>query len=217
MNLPPGPEKEFLYFPASRPMRTGESGSTVQGVRMAGSISSVSGSSSTAQIQQMRSQAADRLLKAVDTNKDGKITEDELSTAMGAQGSKKQGASAAELFKQLDTGSKGYITRQDLEAGLAKAAQSTQTQASSTSTPSSSTASTAAGASGASSGGGGGAGSTSATPSPGAAVTTPTFDPEDLNQDGTVTMQEKLQYTAQLYAAQQELQGTSSKQNPIYA
>jgi hypothetical protein len=146
---------------------------------MVGSISSAVASYSTTQAQETRSLAADRILKAVDTNQDGKITEDELSKAMVAQGNK-QGPSAAELFKQLDQGNKGYITKQDLEDGLAKADQAKQPKA----PPA---------------GGGGGGG---APPAAGGTSTTTSYDPADLNQDGVVTAQERMEYAQKAYAAQ---------------
>jgi hypothetical protein len=67
------------------------------------------------------------VFKAVDTNQDGKITENELSKAIAARGSK-QGPSASEIMKQLDQGNKGYITKQDLDAGLAKVDQTQKAQ-----------------------------------------------------------------------------------------
>jgi Ca2+-binding EF-hand superfamily protein len=160
---------------------------------MVSSISSTSAAYSATQTQETRSVEADKILKAVDTNQDGKITEDELSKAMAAQGSK-QGSSAAELFKQLDQGSKGYITKQDLEDGLAK---TDQAKAPSTS--------------GSGGGGGGGGGSSSAG---GATSTTTSYDPADLNQDGVVSAQERIEYAQKAYTAQH---ATTSQQSTVYA
>ena len=161
---------------------------------MVSSIGSGSSGYNTASIQQMRSQAAARLLKAADANQDGKITEGELSKAMQAQGNK-QGPSAAEIIKQLDQGNKGYITKQDLEAGLAKADQGKQIQGPPRGGP---------GRGGAPPAGAGGGSSSAGSSS---SASTPTsYDPEDLNQDGTVTLQEKTQYALKLYAAQKEAQ-----------
>ena len=158
---------------------------------MVNAISSGGGGYDTASLQQAESQAADRIFKAVDTNHDGKITEDELSQAMQAQGGQ-QGASAAELFKQLDQGGKGYITKQDLEAALATTdqAQSAQKQAPKVR-----------------GGGGGGEGG-------GAASLIQSYDPEDLNYDGRVTMQERVQYALQVYEAQKEAQ--AGQQTSVY-
>jgi Ca2+-binding EF-hand superfamily protein len=142
----------------------------------------------------MRSQVADRMLKAVDTNQDGKITEDELSKVVEARGNK-QGPTAAEILKQLDQGNKGYITKQDLENGLAKADQEKPTQVAQPAMP-----------------GGGGA-----PPAGGSSSTSTTsFDPQDLNQDGKVTMQEMVQYALNLYAAQKEAQ-SGNQASPVYA
>ena len=89
---------------------------------MVSSIGNGSRGYDVAAIQQIRSQTADRLLKKIDTNQDGKITKDELRAAVEASG--KPSSSALELFKKLDEGNKGFLTKQDLEDGLAKAAQS---------------------------------------------------------------------------------------------
>jgi len=151
---------------------------------MLGAISSGAGSYDVAIRQQMKAKEADRILQRVDTNQDGKVTEDELSKAVQANGNK-QGVSAAELFKQLDQGGKGYITRQDLEEGLAKAEPGT--------------ASLGQAPSGRAGRGGGGDGDAA-----GGASTTTAFDPEDLNEDGKVTNQERIQYMLKVYAAQKE-------------
>ena len=177
---------------------------------MVSSIGSMSGGYDAAQIQQMRSQAADRLLKAVDTNQDGKITADELSTAMGAQGDV-QSSSTSEIFKQLDQGNKGYITKQDLEDGLAKAQQGQETQSQQTQAPQSATP---PGGGAAAAGGGGGSAPTAGSSSTSASTTT-SYDPADLNQDGTVTMQERTQYALKLYEAQKET--SSSGRASVYA
>ena len=129
--------------------------------------------------QQIRSQTADRIFKKVDTNQDGKITKEELDSALEASGNK-QSTSAAEIFKQLDQGSKGYITRQDLEAGLAKAEQGGPAQG------------PPAKAGGRGAHGGGGDSTVDAT------------DPADLNQDGTVTLREQVEYALKVYAAQKD-------------
>lgn len=148
---------------------------------MISSVGSGGGGPESAFIQQARSRAADRLFQKIDANRDGRITQDELSRAMGASG--KQGAGAAVAFQQLDQGGKGYISRQDLEDGMAKADQATQAQAQQK------------GVARAGKGEGGGGGGAPVVASP---------DPEDLNQDGRVTMQEKLQYAEQRYAARQQ-------------
>ena len=178
---------------------------------MAGSISSVSGSYDTAQIQQMRSLAADRLLKAVDTNQDGKITQDELSKAVDSRGGQ-QGPTTAELFKQLDQGNKGYITKQDLEDGLAKADQRSPPAG----PPPGMSGGGGPPPAGADGGGGAAAPAGSSSSASSGASTTTTYDPADLNQDGIVTMQERLQYAAKLYAAQEQAP-SSSKQASVYA
>jgi hypothetical protein len=138
--------------------------------------------------QQQRSLAAERILKAADANNDRIITEDELAKALGDQPNRK-GPTAAELFKQLDQGSKGYITKQDLEDGLARAEQAPMPQGS---------------PAGAGRGGGGG----------GAASAVTSYDAEDLNQDGRVTMEERAQYAAKVYAARHE--AASSPQASVY-
>ena len=158
---------------------------------MISSIGSSSAGYDTASIQQMRSQLAEKLFKTADANQDGKVTADELSNVMQAKGNK-QGPSASEIIKQLDQGNKGYITEQDLEAALAKLDQGKQLQGPPKGGP---------GEAGAPPAGGGGSSSKGSSSS---TVTTTSYDPEDLNQDGTVTMQEKLQYAAKLYAAQKE-------------
>lgn len=153
---------------------------------MVGAIGNWAGSYNTAIRQQMQAKEADRVLQRVDTNQDGKVTEAELSKALQANGNK-QGVSAAELFKQLDQGGKGYITRQDLEDGLAKAEPGT--------------ASLGQAPSGRAGRGGAGGGDGDAA---GGASTTTAFDPEDLNQDGKVTNQERIEYMLKVYAAQKE-------------
>jgi Ca2+-binding EF-hand superfamily protein len=163
---------------------------------MVSPISSGSGSYDTISIQrQMRSQAADRILKKVDANQDGKITLDELGKVLEAGGNQ-QGPSAAELLKQLDQGNKGYVTKQDIENGLAKAEQNKPAQGQQRMRP----------------GGGGGSPPTDDSTSTSTAYS---FDPQDLNQDGVVTMREKIQYVLNLYAAQQE--AGSSVQASLYA
>jgi hypothetical protein len=157
---------------------------------MVSSISSGSGGVDTASIQQIRSQAA-RMLKAADTNKDSKITENELSKAIGASGSK-SGPTPAEIMKQLDQGSKGYLTQQDLEAGLAKADQAKPAHAPRQS-----------GSGGGAAPAAGGAGSPSTARTSGT-TEQDTYDPADLNQDGTITVLETVQYAQQVYARQQE-------------
>ena len=144
---------------------------------MVGSIGS--GAYNAAFARESRTQAADQIMKRADANRDGKITEAELGNAIEAAGGK-QSSSVKEIFNLLDQGGKGYLTKQDLEDGLSKAAQSQPTQGK------------AAGASGGgpARGGGGAAGASS----------TATADPEDLNQDGTVTQQEKIQYLLTHYA-----------------
>lgn len=149
---------------------------------MVGSVSSGSGGYDTAVIEQLRAQAADRMLKRVDSNQDGKITEDELSRALEASGNK-QTASVSELFKQLDQGGKGYITKQDIEDGLAREEQAKAAQAQQPAKL-----------------GRGGA------PAAGGAGTSYSYDPADLNQDGVVTTQERIQYILNLYAAQKEVE-----------
>jgi len=144
---------------------------------MVGPISRAAASYSTTQSQETRSLAADKIIKAVDSDQDGKITEEELSKAMEAQAGK-QGPSAAELFKQLDQGGKGYITKRDIEDGLAKADQAQQARARK----------------------GGGEGG--APRAGGGASAAKAYDPADLNQDGVVTMRERMEYAQQAYAAQ---------------
>jgi hypothetical protein len=114
---------------------------------------------------------------------------------MQAQGNN-QGPSASEIIKQLDQGNKGYISKQDLEAGLARVDQGKQPQ-------------------GPPKGGPGGGGGSPSTGSSSGTSTTTSHDPEDLNQDGTVTMEEKIQYAQKLYAAQKEAQ--SGNQVSVYA
>jgi hypothetical protein len=147
---------------------------------MVGQVSSAASISNTAQTQEARSRIAERIFKAADSNQDGKITEDELSSAMAAQGGK-QGPSAADLFKQLDQGNKGYITRQDVEDGLAKAGQSKAAANGKTSR---------------NEGGGGPHGG-------GGASAAKVYDPADLNQDGVVTMRERMTYAQQAYTAKE--------------
>jgi hypothetical protein len=168
---------------------------------MVGTIGSGSGGYDTASTQQTRSKVADRILKEVDGNQDGKITRDELSAALDARGVK-QSSSVSEFFKQLDQGDKGYITKQDIENGLESVAQSAPAQAQPAARP-------GGGGGGAPPAGGGGTGDSSS------ASTASSYDPQDLNQDGVVTMQEQLQYVLNLYTAQTE--AGSSSQASVYA
>lgn len=174
---------------------------------MVSSISSPSGEYDAAQIQRLRSKAADRMLKTVDANQDGKITESELSTVLDGQSSKVS-ATTDQLFKQLDQGNKGYITKQDLEDGLAKADQTGSGQKTQSTTK-------GAGPGGPPPAGGGGSKSAAAS---GSAAATTAYDPEDLNQDGTVTMQEAQQYAANLYQAQaqSQVQSPASRATSVY-
>ncbi len=154
---------------------------------MVGSISS--GAYNAVLASASRSQAADQIMKKADANRDGKITEAELGNAIDAAGGK-QSSSVKEIFNLLDQGGKGYLTKQDLEDGLSKATQSQPTQGK------------AAGASGGGPAGGvGGAAAASGTA---------TADPEDLNQDGTVTQQEKIQYVLTHYAKAASASSASS-------
>lgn len=162
---------------------------------MVSSIGSGSGAFDTASIQQVRSQVAARMIKAVDTNQDGKITEDELSKALAARGNQ-QGPSASEIIKQLDQGNKGYITEQDLEAGLAKADQSKPAQ-------------------GPPRGGPGGGEAPPPTGGSSGTSTTTSYDPADLNQDGVVTTEERMQYALSLYIPQKET--PTGQQVSLYA
>jgi hypothetical protein len=164
---------------------------------MVGAIGSVSGGYDAASTRQTLSKLADRILKEVDGDQDGKITQDELSAALDARGVK-QSSSASEFFKQLDQGDKGYITKQDIENGLESVAQSAPAQGQPAARPG-----------GAPPAGGGGTGDSSS------ASTASSYDPQDLNQDGVVTMQEKLQYVLNLYTAQTE--AGSSSQASAYA
>ena len=161
---------------------------------MVGAIGSGSGEFDTASTQQTRSKVADRILKEIDGNQDGKVTRDELSAALDARGVK-QSSSASQFFKQLDQGDKGYLTKQDIENGLESVARSAPARAQAASRPGG--------------GGGGGTGDSSS------ASTTSSYDPRDLNQDGVVTMQEQLQYVLNLYNAQ--IEAGSSSQASVYA
>ena len=163
---------------------------------MVGSISSGSGTGTASVVELMRSQKADQILKQADSNQDGKITEDELSKALGADANQPS-SNVSDFFKQLDQGNKGYITKQDIENGLAKAEQgSAQGQQ------------PAKGGGGGVRGGGGGGGGEGAS-------ATASYDPEDLNQDGTVTAAERIQYMLNLYAAQKD--AAPSKPQSVYA
>jgi hypothetical protein len=144
----------------------------------------------TASTQQTRSKVADPILKEVDGNQDGKITQDELSAALDARGVK-QSSSASEFFMQLDQGCKGYITKQDIENGVESVAQRAPAQAERLP---------------AGNGGTKGSSSTGSTSS---------YDPRDLNQDGEATMQEQLQYVLNLYTVQTE--AGSSSEASVYA
>ena len=167
---------------------------------MVNAIGSGGGGQVTTSVQQMRSQAAERMLKAVDTNQDGKITENELSKAIAAGGSKK-GPSASEIMKQLDQGNKGYITEKDLEAGLAKIDMGTKAQG------------PAPGGAGGGEAPAGGEGAMAAGGASGASAST-SYDPADLNQDGVVTLQEGIQYAMTHYVAPKESQ--SGNQISLY-
>jgi Ca2+-binding EF-hand superfamily protein len=140
-------------------------------------VSPIINRSDSYSVQHARSLAAQQMFQSADSNSDGKITEDELTRSMAARGNN-EGPGAAELFKQLDQGSKGYLTQRDVEAGLEKLGQSQPAQDVPRSGPPE----------------GGGGASAAAT----------TFDAEDLNQDGRVTMQEKVQYALKIYLAQKE-------------
>lgn len=159
-----------------------------QGVRMVSSIGNSSGASDLAAAQQIRSQMADRMMKAVDTDQNGKITEGELTTAIEASG-RRQGLTSSELFQQLDQGGKGYITREDIQSGLERTA------------PNQSSAVPPPPVQGGGPRGGGGAPPARESEST-TSSSTYFYDPEDLNQDGTVSSQEQMQYLLDQYTVQ---------------
>ena len=161
---------------------------------MPGSIGYANGSSLAAQ---PRSQVVDRIFKKVDSNRDGKITKDELTQALkpdtveiGADGTS---ANVDKIFNQLDTGNKGYITRQDTADGLDKL-------------PPTLTAGAAASASGGTPKGGGGGGGGG-----GGAAASITADPADTNQDGKVSAQELLAYIQKQYAKTNSTTSTTAQ------
>lgn len=143
-------------------------------------VSAISGGTGTFSTDMVLLQKADQILKAADSNNDAQLTTDEFTEAAVASGA--SASAAAELFNQLDQGGKGYLTKQDLATGLAQAGSTDGLAA--TQQPVQ-----AAGAAGAGGGGGG---------------TAVSYDPADLNFDGTVTAAERVQYALKQYEKQKE-------------
>jgi hypothetical protein len=156
-------------------------------------ISSVSSDYSAAAA---RAQLVDRFFQQVDTNRDSKITEDELAQALQSSSSSADSAGstdaakgAEELFQLLDSEGKGFISRQDISDEIEKLQQSGDSQ-------SAQTAETGAPPVGGGGGGGGGAGAAAAT------LDDLTLDPADTNGDGAVSAAEEIAYALKHYAEQ---------------
>lgn len=168
---------------------------------MLSAISSASAGTGAEAISQARSKAVDELFKKVDTNVDGKITKDELTQALQSDsvelGSSENRPSVDQIFERLGAGSKGYITKDDAAAALENAPP-----------PSEGAKPAARGGGRPVGGGGGGGGSTEE------ASTSTNYDPMDTNQDGTVTMQEKLAYISKAYT---ETESTPVCESTTYA
>lgn len=161
---------------------------------MSESISTIGGVSRTTAVEQIRSQESARLFQKVDANQNGRITADEFTQAAEAHAKQTSGQSGAqlpnpaELFKQLDQGNKGYLTQQDLETGLAQANRNR---------PADSPPPERAAAPTANSPSDPGSDDLSTT---GTSSSIAGTKPEDLNQDGNVTLQEKIRYVLNQYA-----------------
>jgi Ca2+-binding EF-hand superfamily protein len=157
-------------------------------------------------VAQARSQAVDRIFNKVDSDRDGKITRDELAQALASDraqsNSSGQQAGVDQVFSLLDTGNKGYITRQDTANGLDKVLQlpGEAAPAASDGGPAKRPSRPPAGTGG----GGGGA------PPPSNVST----DPADTNQDGKVSMQEEIAYVLKQY---QQTESMQPFQSAIYA
>ena len=149
---------------------------------------------------QAQSQAVDQFFKKVDSDRDGKITKDELTQALESDsmvtGSGSQEPSIDQIFQLFDSGNKGYITKQDATDLLNELQQA-----------SSSDATAAPPANGPTRGGEGGGG--------GAAVSSLDIDPADTNQDGKVSVQEEMAYILKQYNSGTE--STSDSQSSTYA
>jgi hypothetical protein len=104
-------------------------------------VSSIGGSSGGFDLSAMK-QMQEKMFKAMDSNNDGKVDKNELSTfqktqqANGVQG----GPSVDEIFKNSDSNSDGGITLQEMQDSMAKIAQQmmqgqTQSQGTSSNNP----------------------------------------------------------------------------------
>jgi Ca2+-binding EF-hand superfamily protein len=129
----------------------------------------------------------DQFFKKVDSDGNEKITKSELTQALEADsvdlGSSTETAVDA-VFSLFDAGNKGYITEQNMEDGLKKLESASTDETSATGE--------SEGASRPAGGGGGGGG--------GGAAAATSYDPADTNQDGVVSMQERLAYMVKQYS-----------------
>jgi hypothetical protein len=128
------------------------------------------------------SQAVDQFFKKVDANRNGKLTKEELTTALESATGQSESAvqtNVDEFFKLLDTANRGYVTEQDVASGLQEAADS------------GAKAEGAGGPGGPPPAGGGGGGASEA-----ATVTAPA----DSNAEGNVSMEEQTAYLLKQYS-----------------
>lgn len=174
-------------------------------------ISSVSNDYSAAAA---RAQLVDRFFQQVDTNRDSRITEEELAQALqsssssadssGSSSSTDAAKGVEELFQLLDSEGKGFISRQDISDEIEKLQQSGDSQSSQTAE----TGTPPAGGGGG--GGGGGAGAAAAT------LDDLTLDPADTNGDGAVSAAEEIAYALKHYA-DQSTDSSAATASELYA
>jgi Ca2+-binding EF-hand superfamily protein len=154
---------------------------------MSSSISAIgNGSAPAADPAARASRIAAKMMKELDTNKDGSIDKKEFVTGLTAKGV--SAADAAKQFDAIDTQKTGSISKADIATAIQSGALKPP--------PGGRPAGGGDKEGGGRPGGAGGAG--------GAA--TKTYDPADTNQDGKVSEQEALVYSQK--QAQQTLQTT---------
>ena len=132
------------------------------------------------------SSIANRMMKDLDADGDGKITKDEFVAGLQAKGLSAE--DAAKHFDEIDSAKTGSIGKSDIEAAVKDGRMKPPPR----------------GAPPAGAKGGGSAGSAGGSASK-------SYDKEDLNKDGTVTTAERLIYDMRKAAAQEANGGEKSK------
>jgi hypothetical protein len=138
---------------------------------------------------------ATNLMKKLDADSTGTISQAELEKSLQDASGSTTSSSAESLMKGLDTDSDGSISKQELTDGLQKLSDQFDAQFNASRTTHADGARPPHGGHGGPppADGGGDASSTSSTSSTSSASST-TYDPADVNQDGSVSADERLAY-----------------------